>query len=148
MLLSLEQPIVNSGCKIPPRKADIRKLRWDKAELVGYYYRTFDYLSAIQVPYFLAKYSATHDLEYARTVIDDFYNHIILALHIVQPTTLSLCVNRTFLKFWWDEECQILKDESVRMHRRWVAAGRPRDGEIASFMHNAKSQYKLHVRQK
>ena len=147
MLLSLEQPTVNSGCKIPSRKADIRKLRWDKADLVGYYYRTFDYLSAIQVPYFLAKYSETHDLEYARTIIDDFYSHIILALHSAAYDTVPVC-KQNFFKFWWDEECQILKDESVRMHRRWVAAGRPRDGEIANSMRTAKSQYKLHLRQK
>jgi len=49
-------------------------------------------------------------------------------------------------KFWWDVEATELKFASVEAHRLWVAADRPRDGDVFHSMQSAKLQYKRCVR--
>jgi len=51
-------------------------------------------------------------------------------------------VKQNYFKFWWDEECDALKDESISSHRAWVAAGKPHDGAIANAMRKPKYAYK------
>jgi len=53
---------------------------------------------------------------------------------------------QNFFKFWWDEICQALKDESIAKHRSWIVAGRPRDGPIAGAMRKAKYDYKMYLK--
>jgi len=42
----------------------------------------------------------------------------------------------------------VLKEESIRRHRAWVAAGRPRDGPCACEMRKARAEYKLYLKHK
>ena len=58
---------------------------------------------------------------------------ILLMLSCAAAYTVPLA-KASFLKFWWDAECQILKDESVGKRRTWVALGRPREGPVANAM--------------
>jgi len=40
---------------------------------------------------------------------------------------------KNFYKFWWDEEMNLLKDESVECNKLWKAAGKPRHGKMISM---------------
>ena len=52
-----------------------------------------------------------------------------------------------FYKFWWDVEATKLKQASLEAHRLlWVAAGRPRVGDVFQRMQAAKLQYKRCLR--
>jgi len=131
MLLSLPQPSMDSESK-KSSKVDFQRLRWDKADLAGFYSMTYQYLSDICVPVALCK--GVNDIDYvvATQYIDTFCCNIVDAL-------LCCCVYCTtsesfFFKFWWDAECQVLKDESVGKRRTWVALGRPREGPVANAM--------------
>jgi len=44
--------------------------------------------------------------------IDMFYNDLVGALNLAATHTVPVCSNN-FFKFWWDEECQILKIVSI-----------------------------------
>ena len=52
-----------------------------------------------------------------------------------------------FLKFWWDQELNELKANSVRTYNVWKAAGKPRTRQIFMQRQTAKAAYKLRVRQ-
>ena len=41
-----------------------------------------------------------------------------------------------------------MKDESIKQHRAWVAAGRPKEGPLACAMRKAKCDYKIHLKHK
>jgi len=35
-----------------------------------------------------------------------------------------------FLKFWWDEELKLLKQDSINSNKAWKEAGKPRSGPV------------------
>ena len=72
---------------------------------------------------------------------------LVYALHCAAASTVPIG-KANFFKFWWDQECQALKDESISKHCTWKAADRPRDGPIAAAMRKATYEYKLLLRQK
>lgn len=51
-----------------------------------------------------------------------------------------------FYKFWWDQELDLLKEESVKSHSAWKLAGRPRCGPIFNKYKSDKLAYKLRIR--
>jgi len=121
---------------------DFKRLKWDiKADLSGYYKCSYDHLSHISVPTLLLTCDHIHE-HLAKQQIDSFYSDIIYALHCAAASTV-LIGKANFFKFWWFQECQAPKDESISKHCTWKAAGRPRNGPIAAAMRKAKYEYKL-----
>jgi len=60
--------------------------------------------------------------------------------------TVPFC-KQNYFKFWWDEQYQLLKEQSILTHRDWLtAAGKPREGAVASAMRSAKAEYKLYLK--
>ena len=59
--------------------------------------------------------------------------------------TVPSC-KQNYFKFWWDEQCQLLKKQSISTHRDWLTAGKPREGLVASAMRSAKAEYKLYLK--
>ena len=108
---------------------------------------TYQYLSDISVPLALCKGVIDIDHEVARWYIDTFYCNIVDALSCAAADNVPLA-KASFFKFWWDEECQALKDESVSKHRTWVALVRPREGPAANAMRKARCEYKLLLKRK
>jgi len=49
---------------------------------------------------------------------------------------------KSFYKFWWDEELQLLKEASVESNRLWKIAGKPRQGSIFDKRQAARLQYR------
>jgi len=108
---------------------------------------SYQYLSAIDVPLALLNGVCCVDYEYYKVQINTFYHNIVQALTLSAESSVPSC-KQNFFKFWWDEQCQVLKDESISKHRVWVAAGRPREGPCAHDMRKARSEYKLYLKHK
>ena len=51
------------------------------------------------------------------------------------------------LKFWWDQELDILKDASIESNAVWKAAGRPRYGPIFEKRQRCLFQYRNRFRE-
>ena len=81
----------------------------------------------------------------AKYLIDSFYRNIVNAVSESARVTVPSCKQKYF-KFWWDEQCQLLKEQSNSTHRDWLTAGKPREGPVASAMRSAKAQYKLYLK--
>ena len=129
---------------------NVSRLRWDKCDLSNYYNLTHYYLSAVNVPMSLL-YSdgsvCTQNDGNVPESISLFYNELVGALNLAATQSVPVC-KQNFFKFWWDEECQLLKDNSVSKHRVWVDSGRPHVGPIACDMRKSRAEYKLHIKHK
>ena len=135
----------NTRCINPvsaPSKAML-SLRWDKADLAAYYDSSYQLLSAIAIPWCLLDTERFTDGVLAEYLIDSFYRNIVNALSESARVTVPSC-KQNYFKFWWDEQCQLLKKQSISTHRDWLAAGKPREGPVASAMWSAKAEYKLY----
>jgi len=125
---------------------DVKRLRWDKANLAMYYDLTYQCVSSVNVPVELLHDEVNSDGK-AAECNNQYYAEIVHA----RTCAASYAVPRTkqnYFKFWWDEECDALKDESISSHRAWVTAGKPHDGAIAVAMRKAKYAYKHALKRK
>ena len=55
-------------------------------------------------------------------------------------------IKKNFFKYWWNEEADMLKQNSIKMHKIWVENGRPKNGPIYELKSKAKSVFKLFLR--
>ena len=55
--------------------------------------------------------------------------------------------NSIFLKFWWSEEFDCLKQASVNFNRLWKAAGSPRHGPIFNNRQSHRMIYRKRIRE-
>jgi len=122
-------------------------LRWDKADLAAYYDSSYQLLSAIAIPWCLLDTERFTDGVLAEYLIDSFYRNIANALSESARVTVPSC-KQNYFKFWWDEQCQLLKKQSISTHRDWLTAGKPREGPMASAMRSAKAVYNLYLKHK
>ena len=69
---------------------------------------------------------------------------------VLQHATLQAIprIKTSALKFWWDQELDVLKEESIRAHKTWKQAKCPRSGPVFDNYRKAKRQYKLAIKQK
>ena len=125
-------------------------LRWDKADLVSYYYDTGTLLSPIlsQVESLVGLLQTNHatNMYEMRDQIDAVFNDIVTALNMA--ATLHVpehCKN--FYKFWWSEELSILKEASITCNKLWKAAGKPRFGHIFDKRQSSRLQYRKCLRE-
>ena len=144
MSLQFQSPM-NTGSESD--KLEVVRLRWDKGNLNNYYALTHHYLSAVYVPVTLLCPDSTHNDADVKDIINTFYSELVGALSLAATQTVPSC-KQNFFKYWWDEECQILKDTSISKHRAWVEVGQPHLGPVACDMHKARAEYKLYLKQK
>ena len=57
------------------------------------------------------------------------YESIIKVLNECAKQTIPTH-KKQFYKFWWDQELDCLKQESIEAHIMWKRAGKPRMGQI------------------
>ena len=119
-----------------------KRLRWDKADLVSYYYATDRYLQTVNVSRVLELCVCHDGCEHEHAgVIDEVYQQIVQSLTLAAtehcPQTSS-----SFFKSFWDEEMAELKSKSTESHQLWVACGRPRNGPIYLSRCRAHAEYR------
>jgi len=147
----------SDGKPITKPNAVVKQLRWDHGDLMQYYYCTYNGLYAVfdrvnsfyNVHNILSNNVFTIDpvtRDEAITIIESSYIDIIKVLHDAATSCIP-CVPKNFFKYWWDQELQALKDQSIAAHREWVGQGRPRQGIYFDNNKDAKYKYKSRLKQ-
>ena len=120
------------------------RLRWDKADLISYYYDTYNYISGIPVSDGLWN-CLKGSSDNAQSCVDLVYDRLVFALSAAASRHVP-CVKPSFYKAWWNDALSELKKSSIDAHNLWVACGRPRQGEIFLQMKSAKMAYKKAIK--
>lgn len=129
----------------PPREKTMKE-RWDKADLVGYYFTTGSLLQSIVVPWQVLQCEAGCNCASHTSVINDYYESIVDALKV----SALHCVPRTShsnSKPYWCDRLDELKAISIDMYDLWKLVGRPRQGVINAARLKAKREFKLAIKQ-
>jgi len=79
-------------------------------------------------------------------VIEDAYGTIV---NILDKAANELIPSRkhNFYKYWWNEELNVLKNNSITSHKLWVENGNPRSGSIFESKNKARLVYKNCINQ-
>jgi len=128
--------------------ASVTQLRWDRADVLSYYCDTELYLQSI-----MSELDALNNELLVNTEsvdiqlsVDLLYSKIVNALR----NTASMHVpamKKSFLKFWWDEELNLLKQESIKSAQLWKSAGKPRSGKIYQKYQSDRNAYRKSIRE-
>ena len=139
----------------------VKQLRWDHFDIIKYYSCTFQGLTPIHD--YINEFCHSNKLlindEFHLTVsisncvrsdairvIEDCYTGIVDVLN--ESASYSIpCVHKNFFKFWWDQELQALKDESIAAHKQWVNQGRPRQGQYLDTNRSKRNHYKCRLKE-
>ena len=54
---------------------------------------------------------------------------------------------KNFLKFWWNEELDMLKQASIDSNKIWKAAGKPRQGPVFDKRQLCRKQYRKRIKE-
>ena len=129
--------ILNDSCA--PSAKSPTHYRWDRADLTSYYSYTGQELQHILMQ--IDSIDEFNDTLFAE--IDSLYDDIIRVLSSASNSYVPQH-KKSFYKFWWDEELNILKDDSIESNKLWKAAGKPRCGPIF----NKRQSYRLRYRKR
>ena len=141
--------------------------RWDHACLSRYYQRTYVLLNPVydslmsvysrlmgiksRCCYNNSYLSEGLDMEgcYKESVklIEYIYSTVIASLDEAAQKTVPK-INNNFFKFWWDQEMDALKEESIKSHKSWIDHGRPRHGLLFDRKVKAKILYRKAIKQR
>jgi exonuclease III len=119
------------------------RLRWDHADLLAYYNCTFQHLQPIfyelsNIENDSIRYNDIH-------LIDVMYERIVVALKSCATMTVP-SRRQSFFKFWWSQELDCLKQQSIDSNQLWKAAGRPRSGPVYDRRNKARREYRVGIR--
>ena len=122
------------------------QLRWDKADIMSYYYYTGCNLEPIMnhLDELVELQSSNRCIELSEK-IDLLYSEIVSVLNNGSSLYVPSC-RKGFWKFWWDEELDRLKEASIDSNRVWKSAGKPRQGSIFVKRQQCRAQYRKRLR--
>ena len=87
------------------------------------------------------------------TLLTNMMCYLLLTVSMQIVTALQISSDNTvpkqksdFYKYWWDQDLDLLKQESVKSHRIWTALGRPRYGSCFEEMQKSKLRYKQAIK--
>ena len=121
------------------------QLRWDHADITSYYSYTYTHL----VPILNDIDCLVNQLDYLCDPVISHIERICSNITGVLSNAANLFVPRrrkNFYKFWWNQELDLLKSESIDSNRLWKAAGKPRSGEIFNKRQLCKMRYRKQIR--
>ena len=122
-------------------KTAVTQLRWDHADLLSYYH-----LTGLHVQKLLQDFDCQVDNDYSKSdLINYAYDKLVSTLQYCASTSVPLHY-KGFYKFWWNQELDLLKEESIKSHIDWKSAGRPRSGPYFNRYKSDKLAYKLRIR--
>jgi Reverse transcriptase (RNA-dependent DNA polymerase) len=131
------------------KAAHIQQLRWDHADLISYYMCTGQLLEPIlrKIDDASCIFGVDTPLADCRSHIDRIYNEVVDSL-LSSANQFVPHYRKKFLKFWWDEEMDLLKDASIESNGIWKAAGKPRYGPIFDKRQACRLQYRKVIRER
>ena len=129
--------------------SSVKQLRWDRGDINSYYYFTGQYLQPIiseldQLTTLLK--SNLRPPSMTENYIDDIYNRTVTILLSASNNFIPQ-YNKNFFKHWWDEELNLLKQDSIDSNQLWKAAGKPRNGPIFARRQSCRAAYRSRLRQ-
>ena len=137
----LSSKSVDCSCESQPT-ADVTHLRWDHAPLDLYYEHTRQLLQSVQFRLdSLIDRSATMDRDALIGIVDDIY-HVVVDILRRSANSLVPSLKKSFYKYWWCQELDLLKDKAIVSCRKWKEAGKPRSGPYHSENKQDKILYK------
>ena len=77
---------------------------------------------------------------------NSIYNRIVDVLRNCANITVP-SRKKSFYKFWWCEELDCLKQQSIDDYRLWKAMGKPRSGEVFDKSRASRLLYKQRIRE-
>lgn len=119
----------------------VKQLRWDHADLQ--LYRSITGVNLQSVLDDIMQLEQSHSVTLAS--IDDIYCRVLDILRFASDSVVPNCT-KNFFKFWWNQELDILKADSIKACQIWKAAGRPRSGAVFDSYRKAKSAYRSELR--
>ena len=94
----------------------------------------------------MRRYIVIVPLDTVNTNVNDFINHGIV--RVISGANASIPVYReNFLKFWWNEELDLLKQASIDSNKIWKAAGKPRQGPVFDKRQLCRKQYRKRIKE-
>jgi len=146
--ISITLDCVSSGNKAAQDSKEnanyVTQLRWDHADILSYYNYTGQHLQTIYDE--IDSFSANNEVVDMQLFVDIMYSKIVNVLR--DAATLYVpAKKKSFYKFWWDEELNILKQESINSAKLWKASGKPRSGNIFKNYQTARSAYRKSLRE-
>jgi len=153
VVATLKPDLVGYGVEQKSDKNDVKKpevkhLRWDRADIMSYYYLTGVHLQDLLDNFnaFDQLFNADSSALNVPLYIDTVYRKLVEILRYCADATVPYHKS-CYYKFWWNQELDQLKDQSISSHNAWKAAGRPRAGSIYDRYKADKMSYKLRIRQ-
>ena len=123
------------------------QLRWDHADVCSYYEFTRQNLEPVLAEVVnLSTTSCYSNTDTICETTDFIYNAVAHVLNTAAKLYVPEC-RKNSLKFWWDQELDILKDASIESNAVWKAAGRPRYGPIFDKRQRCRLQYRNRIRE-
>lgn len=125
-------------------------LRWDKADLKSFYAYTGCYLSGLcdKLDDVLINFCDANNRGInfdAAFQVDALYNDLVNILRAGDQAFVPRA-KKNFYKFWWTEELDLLKKDSMDTNKLWKAAGKPRSGPIFTRRQSSRLLYRKRLR--
>jgi exonuclease III len=139
----VKKPVANHTKKMSKAqdKKVVAQLRWDHSDLLSYYN-----LTGVHVQNLLQNFDCQVKTDCCKSdLINYAYDKLISILQYCASKSVPLHY-KGFYKFWWDQELDLLKEESIKSHTAWKLAGRPRSGPCFNKYKSDKLAYKLRIR--
>ena len=124
-------------------------LRWDHAETGKYYLLTGQQLQSLSYEFISEENKRDNKMYYhydKKALINSVYDSIVNILCSVAEMTVPKR-HKQFYKFWWDQELDCLKHDSVVTHKLWKSVGKPRSGVVFNKYRASKLLYKKRIRE-
>lgn len=120
------------------------QLRWDHADLTRYYEFTRTNFESLW--HYVDNLSDSEGNPNYFQIIDYVHDEIVKILR--EAARLFVPERRkNFFKYWWSQELDLLKAESIKSNDIWKLAGKPRHGQIFIERTRARMQYRSKLRQ-
>jgi exonuclease III len=130
-----------AGASKAMEKTTVSQLRWDHGDLSSYYH-----LSGIHIQSLLEEFDNLANSDCCLTELINYaYDKLVSSLQYCASMSIPLHY-KGFYKFWWDQELDLLKEESIKSHKLWKIAGKPRGGPYFDKYKSDKLAYKLRIR--
>jgi len=132
--------------KPPAAAARPIQYRWDHADLVAYYQHTGYWLGPIldALDKVVIQFNNHEAVDFG-AVIDSLYNDVVVIL-TTGANNFVPQYRKNFFKFWWDEELNILKSDSIESDKLWKSVGKPRQGPVFEKRQSCRLNYRKRLR--
>jgi len=142
------QPItaLAKHCRIRNSNSDdVYHFRWDHAPLGLYYEQTRLLLQPILEE--LSSLEERHFSQHEKLIecADELYYRVVNVLQMAANLCIPKC-KKGFLKFWWSQELDTLKQSAIDSCKLWKEAGKPKFGPIYNNYKRDKLQYKRRIK--